>query len=118
MFRFASAAFGLTVAVALTAGAWAAPALVRVQAVAPLASGLYQMRATTVSFDDLDVTSAEGAAALYQRIEAASHVACGETMVRHIELETKYAACRARAVAGAVSTVNAPRLNEIALATH
>lgn len=118
MFRFASAAFGLTVAIVVTAGAWAASASIRVEGTAPLPSGMYQARSLSVSYDDLDVASADGAAALYQRLEAATHVVCGEKLARHMtdELEKKYAACRANAMSHAVAEVNLPKLTQVAAA--
>jgi UrcA family protein len=103
---------------AWTLSASAAAASVRVEASAPLPSGLYQLRAVSVSFDDLDIASAQGASALYQRIEAVSHVVCGERLVQRIppDLAKKYATCRAQAVSGAVAAVNTPSLKEVAAA--
>jgi UrcA family protein len=119
MNRFSFAIAALTAVLSagvLSAGAIAAS--VRVEATAPLPSGLYQQRSVSVSFDDLDVSSTQGASALYQRIEAASHVACGEVLAQRVtsDLQKKYATCRAQAVSGAVAAVNTPSLKEVAAA--
>jgi UrcA family protein len=106
-------------AAVLSVGALAAS--VRVEAPAPLASSrLYEVRAVSVSFDDLDVASHKGAAALYRRIEAASHVVCSERLAQGVsyELERQYAECRALAVSSAVASMNTPRLTEVAAATR
>jgi|GEM_PF-683690 len=118
MLRFASAAFGLTVAVAVTAGAWAAPASIRVEGTTPLPSGVYQVRGVSVSFDDLDVSSSEGAAMLYQRLDAAARMVCGEKLALHVTsaLEKKRATCRTQALSQAVAAVNLPKLTQVAAA--
>lgn len=103
---------------ALSAGALAAS--VRIEASAPLSSGQYQRLALNVAYDDLDITTADGATALYKRIDAASHVVCGEHQVKYVtrDLEEKFASCRKQAVAHAVASVNAPSLNTVAAGTR
>jgi UrcA family protein len=59
----------------------------------------------TVSFRDLDLSTAHGAQALHARIEAAARDVC-----RGTEL-TDYDACRARAVDSAVKVVANPLLS-------
>ena len=59
----------------------------------------------TVSFRDLDLSTARGAEALHARIEAAARDVC-----RGTEL-VDYNACRARAVDGAVKVVANPLLS-------
>ena len=59
----------------------------------------------TVSFRDLDLSTAQGARALYGRIEAAARDVC-----RGTEL-ADYDACRARAIEGAVKDVGNPLLS-------
>jgi UrcA family protein len=59
----------------------------------------------TVSFRDLDLSTAQGAQALYDRIEAAAREVC-----RGTELEDNNA-CRARAIDDAVSYVGSPLLS-------
>ena len=92
---------------------------VTVTASVPERSGTYQVKAVTVAYGDLDVTKADGAAALLDRIDRASRVVCGEragsTMT---EERTKiFDACRARATRYAVMTVDAPQLTQVA-ASH
>jgi UrcA family protein len=59
----------------------------------------------TVKFADLDIATAEGAQALYERIVTAARVVCFDTDVkaRHD--------CRTRAVADAVRSVGSPLLS-------
>ena len=59
----------------------------------------------TVSFRDLDLSTSQGAQALYGRIEAAAREVC-----RGTEL-ADYDACRARAIEGAVNDVSNPLLS-------
>ncbi|HSC15426.1 MAG TPA: UrcA family protein [Gammaproteobacteria bacterium] len=59
----------------------------------------------TVSFRALDLSTSQGAQALYDRIEAAAREVC-----RGAEL-ADYDACRARAIEGAVNDVSHPLLS-------
>lgn len=114
MFRFISAALGLSVAV--TAGAWAAGGLLRVEGCAPLSAGTYQVMAMNVSYDDLDASTADGASELYRRLEAATHVVCGERLAQRTNgpLATKFSACRAQALSRAVAAAKLPALTQVA----
>ena len=62
----------------------------------------------TVSFRDLDLSTAYGAQALYDRIEAAAREVCRGTELMD------YNACRARAIEGAVKHVGNPLLSAAA----
>jgi UrcA family protein len=59
----------------------------------------------TVSFRDLDLSTARGAQALYDRIESAAREVCRGTEF------ADYDACRARAIEGAVKEVANPLLS-------
>jgi UrcA family protein len=59
----------------------------------------------TVSFRDLDLSTADGAQALYVRIEAAAREVCRGTEFAEFD------ACRARAIEDAVTYVGSPLLN-------
>jgi UrcA family protein len=61
----------------------------------------------TVSFRDLDLSTASGAEALYERITAAARVVC-----RSAEPAEK-SACRAKAVDDAVAGVASPLLSSV-----
>ena len=61
----------------------------------------------TVSFRDLDLSTALGAQTLYDRIEAAAREVC-----RGTEL-AEYGACRARAIDDAVAYVGSPLLSAV-----
>ncbi|GAA0532310.1 UrcA family protein [Rhizomicrobium palustre] len=114
MFR---SAFAVAItALTLTGIAAAEPAVVYLQAVSPV--GNKNARATKLAYDDSELASTEGATALYRRIEAASHLVCGDqdATIRDIQPEKKLAACRSRAIGYAVASVNAPKLAEAAAA--
>jgi UrcA family protein len=61
----------------------------------------------TVSFRDLDLSTAEGAQALYDRIAGAARVVCRGTEIAAMH------ACRARAVDDAVKAVGNPLLSSL-----
>ncbi len=98
-------------AVALTSVLLYAPAVagpsITIAAMAPLSSGGYQPRTTIVSYDDLDPNTAQGAAALLDRIDAAARSVCGERSgsLANGERARAFAACRNRAVTDAVKAV-------------
>jgi UrcA family protein len=106
------------IAILCAAPAVAAPASVRVQGVAASATGSYQMFATSVAYDDQELSSAENAKALLARIETASRFICGERQGRTFTTlqERQFETCLTRAVAGAVGSVNAPELTKVAAA--
>ena len=60
-----------------------------------------------VHFADLDLTRAEGATVLYQRLEAAAEVVCGRED-RDIERSVQFKKCVQRAIANAVANVGRP----------
>ncbi|MDR3526552.1 MAG: UrcA family protein, partial [Rhizomicrobium sp.] len=70
-------------------------------------SGGYQPRSATVSYGDLDVTSAQGSAALVNRIDAASRAVCGERTGPMMagDRARDFAACRSAAIADALRNV-------------
>ena len=98
----------LSITVALTSALFFAPALagttVTILGMAPLSSGGYQPRSATVSYSDLDITSAQGSAALLARLDAASRMVCGERSgsLANGERARVFAVCRSRAIADAV----------------
>jgi UrcA family protein len=69
----------------------------------------------TVSYGDLNLARADGAKVLLQRIQAAADRACGEAPdVRLMSRRAFYDACRAHAVAAAVTDVGSPTLTAMA----
>ena len=115
MYRTLSAA---ALAAVLFVPAMAQPASITVSASAPTVSGLYQVKAVNVAFADVDIGTAQGAAVLLDRIDAAARLVCGERAGRTMnEARTKiFATCRARAVRYAVQEVGAPQLAQLAAA--
>lgn len=61
----------------------------------------------TVSFADLDLTTAEGAAALEWRISVAATRVCSRGSLRSVPSGTAFAKCRKGAIAGAMEQVAA-----------
>lgn len=118
MKRFSLTATLAAAFVALTVPALAGGGAVVVTGMAPLGNGGYQYKTATVAFADLDIASAPGAAALLDRIAAASRVVCGERSGTPMNGERKreLALCAARATKQAVEAVNVPALSQIAAA--
>lgn len=117
MSHFSSIAAGAALATALSfASAWAGPAAITVSASAPTDSGVFQVKAVNVTVADVDLGTAQGAAALFDRIDAASRVVCGERQGRTMNDKRAklFATCRVQTVKQAVLAVNAPQLTEIA----
>ena len=116
MNRFSIAAVTLAAALLLVP---AEAASVLVSASAPAETGAYQVKATKVAFDDLDVSTSQGAATLLARIETASRFVCGERQGRTMDDKRakQFATCRAQAIADAVKAVGAPQLTQLA-ASH
>lgn len=113
MHRTLSAA---ALAAVLFVPAMAQPASITVSASAPTDSGLYQVKAVKVTLADVDLGTAQGAAALLDRIDAAARLVCGER-AGHTMNESRakiFATCRARAVRYAVQDVDAPQLTQLA----
>ena len=98
----------LSIAAVLTSALFFAPALagnsVTIAAMAPMSSGGYQPRSATVFYGDLDPATAQGSAALIDRIDAASRMVCGERTgpLMSGDRARAFADCRARATAEAV----------------
>ena len=118
MNRFSLAAIAFVAALSFVPAS-AGDASVTVTGSAPARSGVYQLKAVNVVYSDLDVTKAEGAAALLDRIEHASRVVCGERAGFTMDsMRTKiFDTCRARATHYAAMTVDAPQLTQLA-ASH
>lgn len=68
------------------------------------------VRKVTVRYGDLDLSSRQGAAALYHRIGIAAEEVCGPFEGRDLARTFRYRACKQRAIADAVSRVNRPEL--------
>jgi UrcA family protein len=64
-------------------------------------------RTMTVRYADLDLATADGAAALRQRIERAATNVCGPFDIRSLADGDRFAACRAKAVEGALPKAEA-----------
>jgi UrcA family protein len=76
---------------------------------APSAVGSIATR--VVKFADLDISTAEGAQALYERIAAAARAVCRDAEPKVVR------ECRSRAIAGAVQGVGNPLLSAAHRAT-
>lgn len=61
----------------------------------------------TVSFADLDLTTAEGVLALEARISAAADKVCQRAFIRDLQSGAEFEACKKKAIAGAVEQVAA-----------
>jgi UrcA family protein len=67
--------------------------------------------AVTVAYDDLNVDSAQGSAALYARIAAAAREVCATPDdIRDLGALATARTCERQAIARAVQAVNSPRL--------
>ncbi len=72
-------------------------------------TGVHQLK---VRYSDLDVSTAAGATALYQRLTGAAHFVCGEEG-RSLAEQTQWRGCVHSAVGQAVSAVHSPTLSAI-----
>ena len=72
-------------------------------------AGAPQMR---VDYSDLNLSTINGAATLYQRIEGAARFVCGEPG-RHLDEQRYWKSCYGDAVNRAVSEVNNPLLTSL-----
>lgn len=69
----------------------------------------------TVQYGDLDIGHAAGAKILLQRIEFASGQVCGGPPdIRLLDARSRYQACKAKAFANGLATLNAPLVNQLA----
>ena len=67
----------------------------------------------TVKFDDLNITTAAGAKALYRRIQTAAVEVCPAQMNYSLRMEQSQRACVDHAIDNAVKSVNSPALTEL-----
>jgi UrcA family protein len=65
-----------------------------------------EARSTTVKFGDLNVSSPEGAAALYARIRSAAKTVCSPIEATDFPFRTAFEVCVHKAIADAVTKVN------------
>jgi UrcA family protein len=65
-----------------------------------------------VSFSDLDVTHAAGAAVLYSRIKYAALQVCGSADTRDLRAAQCVHRCQLQAIANAVNHINLPELTK------
>lgn len=77
-----------------------------------LANAPAETRSVSVRYADLDLASAAGAAALYQRLQGAARVVCGYAD-RNLAMLRYVNRCNHSAISDAVSSVNAPLLSAI-----
>ena len=68
---------------------------------------------TTVKFGDLNVSTSQGAAALYNRIRWAADGVCRPLDHGDLASKARVAACVHKAVAGAVTSVDQPALTAV-----
>jgi UrcA family protein len=80
--------------------------------IAPAWPGTSDARSTTVSYADLDLSSAAGAQTLYQRIQLAARKVCGHPGADVIE-QGIWKSCYRTAVGEAVRKVNNPQLTAV-----
>lgn len=69
-------------------------------------AGAADARSITVKFGDLNVSSPEGAAALYARIRSAAKTVCSPAESSADPFRTEFSACVHKAIADAVTKVN------------
>jgi UrcA family protein len=81
------------------------------------ADTILEPRSVTVHFEDLDINSAPGAAALYKRIRSAAAFVCNDLGTsRSLVYLGRYKTCVHGAVSGAVGRINRPAVTEYAVA--
>jgi UrcA family protein len=70
------------------------------------------IRQVVVRYDDLNLSSPRGAAALYSRISGAAHEVCGaqDSDIRDVGIRSSVNACVRKAISGAVTRVGRPEL--------
>jgi UrcA family protein len=66
-----------------------------------------------VRFGDLDISTSQGAAALYRRIYGAASIVCWRMYDSHEAYMLNKAACLKKVIADAVTKVNAPALSAV-----
>jgi UrcA family protein len=73
---------------------------------------------TIVKYADLDVSSSQGAATLYNRIRFASEGVCSPSDPRDLAAMSRWQKCVKQAIAGAVAKVNQPALSAVYAAKY
>jgi UrcA family protein len=77
------------------------------------AAGPADVPTAIVKFADLDVSTPQGAAALYNRIRAASEGVCSPSDGRDLAARLRWNACVKQAIAEAVAQVDRPALSAV-----
>lgn len=97
---------GPRAALAAIAGCMVAAAASSVGAAIPPADA----PSIVVRYADLDITTSQGASALYRRIASAAEHVCPDADIRDLERSSQVRWCRQQAVARAVKTIGSPLL--------
>ena len=71
------------------------------------------VRSVTVNFRDLNLSTIEGATALYLRIRRAADTVCSDTGTRGLAAYHEWRSCYQAAIADAVAKVNSPLLTAV-----
>jgi len=77
-----------------------------------------EVRTTIVKYADLDVSTPQGAATLYNRIRFASEGVCSPSEPRDLAAMSRSQKCVKQAIAGAVAKVNQPALSAVYAAKY
>jgi UrcA family protein len=77
-----------------------------------------EVRTAIVKYADLDVSTSQGAAALYNRIRTASEGVCSPLEQRDLAASLRWKTCVQQAIAGAVAKVNRPTLSAVFAAKY
>jgi UrcA family protein len=78
-----------------------------------LAGSLIEIPSVTISYADLDVTTPQGTAVLYRRIQSAASNVCGFYHSRDLQRLQAWKHCYQFSVDNAVATVNLPQLTAL-----
>lgn len=76
------------------------------------------VRTAVVKYADLDVSTSQGAIALYNRIRSASAGVCSPLEQRDLAATLRWKTCMQQAIAGAVANVNRPALSAVFAAKY
>lgn len=76
------------------------------------------VRTTTVKYADLDLSTPQGAASLYNRIRFASEAVCSPSGQGDLAAMSRSQKCVKQAIAGAVAKVNQPALSAVYAAKY
>ena len=76
------------------------------------------VRTTIVKYADLDLSTPQGAASLYNRIRFASETVCSPSGQGDLAAMTRSQKCVKEAIAGAVAKVNQPALSAVYAAKY